>query len=172
MKKIKIIPIISIVILVIFDQITKFLAKKFLEGQNPFVIIPGVFQLQYLENRGAAFGILQNQIIFFLILTIIVLGVIFYFSLKIPAEKKYNPLKIISLFISAGAIGNMIDRLFRHYVIDFFYFEWINFPIFNVADCYVSISSVVLALLFLFYYKDDDFEFLNKEKTRMKKHGK
>jgi signal peptidase II len=65
------------------------------------------------------------------------------------------------MLIFAGAIGNMIDRAFRGYVIDFIYVECINFPVFNVADCYITIATAVLFILFLFVYKqEDDFDFL------------
>ena len=66
---------------------------------------------------------------------------------------------MLSLLL-AGAAGNFIDRITRNYVVDFFYFEWINFPIFNVADIYVTCSIVLLLIFFLFVYKEDDFELL------------
>lgn len=157
---------IGMVILVILDQITKYFAIINLKGSQPFTIIPNVFQLQYLENYGAAFGILQNQRIFFVITTIITLIIIFILILRIPTHKKYKPLLYILMFISAGATGNLIDRVRFNYVVDFFYFELIDFPIFNVADCYVSVSAVMLVLLFLFYYKDEDFNFLSLKKKK------
>ena len=58
----------------------------------------------------------------------------------------------------SGAAGNLIDRILQGYVVDFFYFRLINFPVFNVADCYVTISAAALIILFLFYYKDSDLE--------------
>ena len=64
----------------------------------------------------------------------------------------------ILLFFIAGAIGNFIDRVVHKYVIDFFYFKLINFPIFNVADIYVTVAAFFMIVLGLFYYKDEDFE--------------
>ena len=61
-------------------------------------------------------------------------------------------------FIGAGAIGNMIDRMFRKYVVDFIYFRLIDFPVFNVADIYVTVAAVLLIVLVVFYYKDEDFD--------------
>ena len=127
--------------------------------------IENVFCLHYLENHGAAFGIFQNQQLFFLITTAIILAGIGYFSYKLPQDKKYLPLEIISLFVSAGAIGNFIDRLSYGYVIDFLYFELIDFPVFNVADCYVTCSAFFLIILIFFYYKEEDFAFLNRKEA-------
>lgn len=155
-------------LLVVVDQITKYWARTVLAQDGPVDIITGVFKLQYLENRGAAFGILQNKLILLMIMTIIVLGLVFVVFFKVPNEKKYRPIEYICLFIIAGAIGNMIDRLFLNYVVDFLYFELIDFPIFNVADIYVTVSAVLLVILFLFYYKDEDFQFLSKKKENHK----
>ena len=66
--------------------------------------------------------------------------------------------------VFAGAIGNFLDRLRLQYVIDFLYFELIDFPVFNVADCYVTIACASFAFLVFFYYKESDFEFLEKTK--------
>lgn len=162
MKRIR--AFLLVLLLVIFDQFTKFLAKGHLEGKDPFIVIKNVFQLCYLENTGAAFGIFQNQIAVFAAITIVTLGVILFFYQRIPVTKRYMPIRWTLIFISAGAIGNLIDRIRFNYVVDFFYFELIDFPIFNVADCYVTVSAFVLAILFLFYYKEEDFDFLNKKK--------
>ena len=158
---------IGMILLIILDQVTKYLAIIKLKGKEPFTIIPKVFQLQYLENSGAAFGILQNQRIFFVITAVITLTIIFILIFRIPANKKYKPLLYILMFISAGAIGNLIDRIRFNYVVDFFYFELIDFPVFNVADSYVSVAAVILVLLGFFYYKDEDFEFLKSKNKKM-----
>lgn len=148
--------IISVILLVLLDQYTKFLAIIHLKDQESFVIIKNVFELEYLENRGAAFGMLQNQRWFFIILTTIMLFVIAYMFFITPKTKKYLPLNISMVFIAAGAFGNFIDRLFRGFVVDFFYFSLIDFPIFNVADIYVTVTFFVLMLLLFVYYKDED----------------
>ena len=126
----------------------------------PISLIPGVFELQYLENRGAAFGALQNQRWFFILIVIFVLAVLLWCFIRFPKEAHYRPLAVLAVFIAAGAIGNMIDRLLNGYVIDFLYFSLIDFPIFNVADIYVTVAMVVLFILILTIYKDDDFHFL------------
>ncbi|MDK2809143.1 MAG: signal peptidase [Clostridiales bacterium] len=153
------------ILLIFFDQFTKHLAKNKLMGNDGWDLIPGVFKLQYLENRGAAFGMFQNQLLFLIPVTIIIfLGIIYIYG-RIPREKRFLPLEYLCIFISAGAIGNFIDRVLNNYVVDFLYFELINFPIFNVADCYVTISAVLLLVLGLFYYKEEDFQFLVKKKS-------
>lgn len=159
---------LSMIFAIFLDQYTKLLAVENLKNQAPIDIIENVFQLHYLENRGAAFGILQNQKIFFVIIGIIILIVALFFYLKMPHERHFIPLQICLLLIASGAIGNMIDRIRLNYVIDFFYFELIDFPIFNVADIYVTLSAGLLIVLILFYYKEDDLEMLFKLFSRKK----
>ena len=159
---------LSMIFAIFLDQYTKLLAVENLKNQAPIDIIENVFQLHYLENRGAAFGILQNQKIFFVIIGIIILIVALFLYLKMPHERHFIPLRICLLLIASGAIGNMIDRIRLNYVIDFFYFELIDFPIFNVADIYVTLSAGLLIVLILFYYKEDDLEMLFKLFSRKK----
>ena len=159
-----IIALISFAALIAFDQWTKMLAVNHLMNQDPYVMIEGVFQLRYLENRGAAFGMMQGQKTFFLITATIAVALIAYAYFKLPWEKRYHPLRVIGLFIAGGAVGNMIDRVVLSYVVDFFYFELINFPIFNVADIYVSCATVLLAILILFYYDEDELDCLFPKK--------
>ncbi|MCI8514830.1 MAG: signal peptidase II [Lachnospiraceae bacterium] len=145
--------------LIALDQYTKYLASAHLQT-GPFVILEGIFEFHYTINRGAAFGIFQNQIVYFLIVTVLLLFLIGYTLWKMPSEKKYRPMRGILIILTAGALGNMIDRLFLGYVIDFLYFKLINFPIFNVADCYVCIAAFLFFFAMMFYYKDGDFAFL------------
>lgn len=146
------------VVLIVIDQMTKLMAIHGLMNQQPFVILDGILELHYLENRGAAFGILQGKKAFFIIFTILVLAFIAYIYLKrIPDEKKFRLLDGICILFFAGALGNFIDRVFRNYVVDFFYFKLIDFPIFNVADIYVTVAAFAMIILGLFYYKEDDY---------------
>lgn len=166
MKKWLALPIFLMI--VFLDQITKYLAFLYLRGKEAFVLIPGVFELYYLENRGAAFGILQNKGLFFVIVTMIFMVIIVLFYIRIPDNKKFYVLRWLTVLVAAGATGNMIDRLFRGYVVDFFYFSLIDFPVFNVADCYVTLAVFILVLLIFFYFSEDDLEeiwrsFLNEK---------
>ena len=138
------------------DQWTKGLVVQSLKGQKPFVIWNGVFEFYYSENRGAAFGMMQEKQLFFFLIAVLVLGAVAYLIYKMPSDGKYRPLAVCLMMISAGAVGNMIDRVSQGYVVDFLYFKLINFPIFNVADCYVTIAAACLVLLIMFYYKDED----------------
>ena len=159
---------LMIILLTAIDQYTKHLAVLHLKEKPAFGIIDGVFELRYLENRGAAFGMLQNQKELFLLITSVVLVAICYILIKLPEEKKYNILHLLLVLITSGAIGNMIDRVRLEYVVDFFYFVLINFPIFNMADIYVSVACVLLAIVMLFVYKEEDLNFLNANPTRKK----
>lgn len=143
---------------IILDQWTKHLAVTKLQGKAPYILINKVFQLCYLENRGAAFGLLQHQRVFFLICALVILLFAIWIYGKLPNAQRYLPLRICIIGICAGAIGNMIDRVYLGYVVDFFYFNLIDFPIFNVADIYVTVSTIVLVILILFYYQEDEFE--------------
>lgn len=158
------INLISVVALVIFDQYTKLMAIKTLKGKPPISLIDGVFQLCYLENKGAAFGMLQGQKLFFIIVAITMILFILYVLVKLPTDNKYILLDICLCMISAGAVGNMIDRVTTNYVVDFFYFVLINFPIFNMADIYVTVSCIILIIAMIFYYNEDDFKFLARKK--------
>ncbi len=156
-----VIDLIAIVLLVVLDQFTKHLAVTHLMDKDSIVLIPGVLELTFLKNRGAAFGILQDQKVFFVMIAIMILLVIAYVLFQLPLEKKYTFLQIILVMIASGAAGNMIDRLANDYVVDFISFVIINFPIFNVADIYVTVSTFLFIILFLFYYKEKDFDFLS-----------
>ena len=88
----------------------------------------------------------------------LLIGLVYIFFRRIPNERHYFPLNLIAVLFFAGAIGNFIDRLRFGYVVDFFYFCLIDFPIFNMADIYVVIAACLLIILGLFYYKDEDWE--------------
>lgn len=149
------------VILVIADQLTKHLAVVRLKNQAAYNLINGILEFNYLENRGAAFGVLQNQEYFFVFVALIFIGVIVFVLIKVPTQKKYYSLNILLVMIAAGAVGNMIDRVRYDYVVDFIYLVCIQFPIFNVADIYVTTATVILVFQILFVYKTNDFNFLS-----------
>lgn len=143
------------------DQLAKLAAASCLKGRASLKLIPGVFELYYLENRGAAFGILRGkQPLLALIALLVILCIAFVYK-RIPPEKKFVPLRIVCVAVASGSLGNVIDRLTHNYVIDFLYFSLIDFPVFNLADCYVSIGIVLMMVLLFTYYRDESFEFLN-----------
>ena len=94
-----------------------------------------------------------------------------YVLLKAPNKKRYIPLHLLLIVIAAGAVGNMIDRLRLNYVVDFIYFSLINFPVFNVADIYVTLATAFLAIQVLFRYKEEDFGFLGLAKKNCEKNS-
>lgn len=155
-----IVDIISIVVLVLLDQYTKILAVNSLKGNAPHVLIDGVLEFRYLENRGAAFGMLQDKKTLFVFMTIVMLLVVFYVLFKLPAQKKFSVWHVFLCFICAGGIGNMIDRVRFDYVIDYIYFKLIDFPIFNFADILVTIGTILLFIVILFFTKEEELDFL------------
>ena len=159
-----IIDVVIIGLLIGLDQFTKYLAVIHLKNKPAYVLLRGVFELQYLENRGAAFGIMQNAKYFFLAVAVLMVIFVLYTLIKLPRDKKYILMEICLILIGSGAVGNMIDRGLNDYVVDFFYFVLINFPIFNVADIYVTVACFIRILGILFVYKEDDLGFLKKSK--------
>lgn len=160
--------LILFVILVLIDQGSKLWVRTNLMGNAPIIIIPDILVLQYHENTGAVWGIMSGKVQFLTIFTFFVLLFILFVYFKIPEGRRYTAVRLIIVFIIAGAVGNLIDRAYLKYVVDFIYFEIINFPLFNFADTYLTVSSVLLLVLAVFYYKDDDFAFLD-DLLRIKK---
>ena len=163
-KRSRILPgILLIVLLIAADQLTKQLAVAALAPDRHIELLPGILELSYVQNRGAAFGILQNARLFFLLITAFALFVIGYILFRLPPKPRYTPFHLCLCFIAAGAVGNLIDRIFLVYVRDFIYFSLIDFPVFNVADIYITCSTIFLFFLCVFYYKEEDFSFLNRK---------
>lgn len=137
-------------IVIIIDQWTKWLVVKKMELGESIAIIDQFFYLTSHRNRGAAWGILQGQMCFFYIITIIVIVAVIYYIRKIA---KSDPLMGGALsLILGGAIGNFIDRLFRKEVVDFFdfylnfYFFKYHYPIFNVADAALVVGVILILI--------------------------
>jgi signal peptidase II len=134
------------ILVVVTDQVTKRLAEERLRGQRSVPLIDDILRLTYVENRGAAFGLLQDQTVFFVFVGIIVVGVI-------AASYRYLPRSGLRLHLAlglqlGGAIGNLIDRIRQGYVVDFvdfgYHANW--WPVFNVADSAIVIGVALLAL--------------------------
>ena len=142
-----VIPIIICVMLVALDQITKWMVLKMLVPVGSIKIINGFFNLTYVENRGAAFGFLSGAKWLFVLIALVVLiaGCVYY--KKIAADKDKLWLKVSMVMIASGAIGNVIDRVLRGYVVDFldFIIFGYNFPVFNVADILVVLGTMLFA---------------------------
>ncbi len=140
------IVIASIVVLILIDQLTKIWAANALGFEKVIKVWDGVFHLQYLENDGAAWGMLSGRQAFLIIFTSIIIIGMFYYMTKLPRTREGLWTKVALVMIISGAIGNLIDRIVFNYVRDFLYFKLINFPIFNVADILVVVGVGVLVL--------------------------
>ena len=143
-------------VLVLADQVTKLAAVHYLKDKDGIVLLKGVLELNYLENTGAAFSILEGKMIVFYLITLIIGGGILFFMIQVPKSGRYLILDYVFSILLAGAVGNLLDRIIHKYVVDFIYFSLINFPVFNVADIYVTLSVIAIVLLVLFYYSDDE----------------
>ncbi len=139
---------VGIAALLLLDQITKWIVLNTLTKVDTVALIDGIFHFTYCENRGAAFGIMQNRVWFFVVITIAVFIAVIWYMIKYKPKNKWL---IFSLtLLMGGALGNFVDRIFRGYVVDFLDFRLINFPIFNVADCFVVIGAILLACYMIF----------------------
>lgn len=140
------------IIIIILDQITKFAAVKFLRDNSPYVVIKDFFQLYYVENTGAAFGIFKNCRILFIIVSILVIIFVILFMFKY-LNTLNNTMKIALALFIGGSIGNLIDRIRIGYVVDFISFKLpfgYDFPVFNVADTFIVISTILIMVMILF----------------------
>lgn len=134
--------------LILIDQITKIITLKQLAPIGSVTIIENILSFTYVENRGAAFGIMQNSRIFFLIFTVILIGAIIYYTIKTKQNSKFY--LISTSLIIAGGLGNFIDRLFRGYVVDMIEVTFIDYPVFNFADICIVIGAILFCVYMLF----------------------
>ena len=142
--------------LVVVDQVSKYLANTHLNGKNELIIINKVLSLYYLDggNRGAAWGMFSGKIVMFIIFTIIAIFVISIFmrniyGLIVETDRNlFRGLNVCMALLMSGAVGNLID---------FIYIKFIDFPIFNVADCYVTVSCALIIILCLFKVREEEF---------------
>lgn len=144
---------IFIVILVLLDQVSKIFMQNFLEYGNSVAIIDGVFHLTYVENRGAAFGLFENMQVFFIVIAIVVTIAGLVYIHKVKTSKLAN---ISICLIIAGAIGNLIDRVKMGYVIDFFDFRFIWNYVFNIADIFVVVGTLLLCIYLIKSGKEEN----------------
>ncbi len=171
--------IIFFLVLIFLDQFTKYEAWNKLQGQSAVIVLPHILAFEYLEggNAGAAWGIFSGKLSFLLCLNFVIILLLIFFLYFLQYKKKVmrlkkNTMKKITLsqyliiLLIAGAIGNMIDRIRLGYVIDFIAVKFVSFPIFNVADCYVVISSLSLLFLFIFGIKEEELQVIFSKKSK------
>ena len=145
--------LIIVLVTVFLDQISKHFVVLYLKGQRPLKIIEGLLSFTYVENRGAAFGILQNRKLFFVAVTVVTLIILMYIFLRY--YKHLNLWTISSLsMIMGGTIGNFIDRMSLDYVVDFIslrFFNRYNFAVFNLADTFIVVGAIMLMLYIIIF---------------------
>ena len=136
-----------IALLIVLDQLVKSYVVQNIALGEIKSWIPNLVSLTYLQNRGAAFSILQDQQLLFAVITlVVVVGAIWY--LHKHMEDSFWMVLGLTLII-AGGLGNFIDRISQGFVVDMFHLDFINFAIFNVADSYLTVGVVVLLLAML-----------------------
>ena len=147
---------VLIAVVLVLDQVTKLWARNTLPGAQ-IIVWEEVFSFRLIYNTGASFGIFQNKTLGLTIFSIVGMLAIAVFYFWLPREKKMRPMRLTLAMIFAGGIGNIIDRIMLGKVTDMFSFDLINFPVFNVADIGVTCGAIVMCILWIFYYKDEDF---------------
>lgn len=143
------------IIALVLDRITKIWASSQLMSED-INVWDGVLKFHYLENRGAAWGLFQNAFWLFYVITAVAIVVMAILYARIPFTKRYHFLRFLLVMLCAGAVGNFIDRAWYHYVVDFISVEFISFPVFNVADIYVTVSVIIMVIMLFFVYSKDD----------------
>jgi signal peptidase II len=132
------------------DQISKYLVLEYLKGHGSIPLLDGIFHLTYAENTGAAFSIFTDMQLFLKIITSIFSVILFIYLATLTKKEAKLSIKSLSLaFIIGGALGNLIDRFRFNFVVDFFDFRLINFAIFNVADIFIVLGSILLVIVLL-----------------------
>lgn len=154
------ITIIAVILLTAADQIIKLLTVKYIKPCGSIEIIKNILNFSYVENRGAAFGIMENARWIFILLTITISAVIIYFLFFKKINQKL--LRTSLTLLLSGAIGNLIDRILLGFVVDMIELKFIDYPVFNFADCCVVTGAVLFCIYILFIYKEPKKE---KEKN-------
>lgn len=150
---------------VLLDQLTKSLVIRDLKPIGVRPVLKGIFQLHYVENRGAAFGMMQGQRTFFLLFS--TAAILLIFVLLVWERNHISTFLGVSLtMIAGGGIGNQIDRFVNGYVVDFAEVLFVDFAVFNVADCFVTVGSILVLLDLLIF--DRAFLFGSPKKKKNK----
>lgn len=152
------------VIFIVLDQLAKWAVAATLAASAPVTVIPGIFQLTYVENTGAAFSSFDGQRWFLIIVTGLVILGLLYLMLFHHIRNRFVIWCLSGII--AGGIGNLIDRIFHGYVIDYIQLTFIDFAIFNFADCLVVVGVVLLLVYLLFFHKEEKILYFDKHKTK------
>lgn len=158
--------VIIAIVLVAVDQLTKLYAINVIKPQGAVTLIENFYYLTYTENRGAAFGILQNGRVFFIAVTLTIFAAFAYILYKYKIEGKLFFTSVVLIF--GGGVGNLVDRIFRGYVVDFLQFSFFS-PICNLADYFITVGAVLLIISVMFCKKNivkrDKLAVINRAKA-------
>lgn len=162
--------IISFVIMAVsvaLDQLTKYIAVEHLMPIDSHPFIPGLIEFNYETNTGIGWGMLQGQK--WLFVPVSSIAIILVTFILIYYRKKLSPLLSVALsMIAGGGIGNQIDRIVNGEVVDFLNFQFISFPVFNVADCFVTVGCVLALISIIFF---DKWILFDEKKDKIKISG-
>lgn len=147
-------------ILFLADQITKYFTVAKLDEFESYIVIDGIINFTRFHNTGGPWSIFDNAPIFFIIATFIFFMLEFIFIKKHPLNHPLS--RMCAVLINCGAVGNLTDRIFRGYVVDMIELKFIDYPVFNFADCCIVAGCVLMCIYVMFICKDD-------EKTNSKK---
>ena len=153
----QVITLVSMLFLVALDQIIKLLVLNYLQPIGSFPLIDGFIQLSYVQNKGAAFGSFSDktELLAIFTLVVIIVGILALMFKKIKFGVEY----VCVVFLISGGIGNLIDRVYRGFVIDYIEPLFIDFAIFNFADILVTCSAIVLIVWMIYdVYRDSKKE--------------
>ncbi len=139
----------GIIFIAAIDQIVKLVAVKTLFTIGTIPLIQNVFHFTYCENTGAGFGLFSDHTWLLAVLTLVIVAVALLYVLVKKPESKL--LLTAIMFMAGGAVGNLIDRVRLGYVVDFIDLRLIHFPIFNIADCFVTVGAILFAVYVIFY---------------------
>lgn len=154
MKKQLLLNILLSFFIIIFDQLTKVFAGNYLTT-NSINIISNVFSLSYVENKGVAFGLFSGRNVGIIIVTLLISILVIKLFLNALKLKEYKLCTLFSM-IFAGFLGNFIDRIRLGYVVDFISLDIINFPVFNIADIFITVPSLII-MIFVFKLSETEF---------------
>lgn len=140
-------PVLIIAAIIALDQYSKFLVVTKIMPVGDYSVISGLLEFTYVENRGIAFGMFENQRWFFVVATSIIAIVVLFFIFKMYKDHVFFTICLSLIF--GGAIGNIIDRIRFGYVIDFIHFNFFP-PVFNIADSAVVVGAIALSVAILF----------------------
>lgn len=144
--------IIVISLLFLSDQISKFFTVKYLQVYESISIIRGFLDFTHVRNTGGPWSVFDSFPYIFVIMTILVFALGIFYLRKNPP--KHSLEKISICLIAGGALGNFADRIFRGYVVDMIDVNLFNYPVFNIADCFIVIGAILLCIYILFFDKD------------------